>query len=75
MAAGAAAAVAGRRSATKVDATAEDGKAARASRTAGSRRSSADLQLEYSWNRGESRLLWDHARQAMRAAWDRVDRG
>lgn len=34
----------------------------------------ADLQLEYSWNRGESRLLWEHARQAMRAAWDRVDR-
>jgi hypothetical protein len=33
-----------------------------------------DLQLEYSWNRGESRLLWEHARQAMRAAWDRVDR-
>jgi hypothetical protein len=33
-----------------------------------------DLQVEYSWNRGRSRLLWDHARQAMRAAWNRVDR-
>jgi hypothetical protein len=33
-----------------------------------------ELQLEYSWNRGESRLLWEHARQAMRAAWDRVER-
>ena len=33
-----------------------------------------DLQVEYGWNRGESRLLWQHARQAMRAAWDRLDR-
>jgi hypothetical protein len=33
-----------------------------------------DLQMEYSWNRGESRLLWQHARQAMRAAWERADR-
>jgi hypothetical protein len=31
-----------------------------------------DLQVEYSWNRGQSRLLWDHARQAMRAAWNRL---
>ena len=31
-----------------------------------------DLQVEYGWNRGESRLLWEHARQAMQAAWDRA---
>jgi hypothetical protein len=29
-----------------------------------------ELQREYGWNRGESRLLWEHARQAMRAAWE-----
>ena len=33
-----------------------------------------DLQVEYGWNRGESRLLWEHARQAMQAAWDRAGR-
>jgi hypothetical protein len=29
-----------------------------------------ELQREYGWNRGESRLLWQHARQAMLAAWE-----
>lgn len=31
-----------------------------------------DLEREYSWNRGGSRLLWQDARRAMRAAWDHV---
>jgi hypothetical protein len=31
-----------------------------------------DLEREYSWNRGGSRLLWQNARRAMRAAWDHV---
>jgi hypothetical protein len=29
-----------------------------------------DLQADYHWNRGQSRLLWDQARPAVRAAWD-----
>jgi hypothetical protein len=32
-----------------------------------------DLTAEFHWNRGQSRLLWDQARQAVRAAWDRID--
>ena len=29
-----------------------------------------DLQADFHWNRGQSRLLWDQARPAVRAAWD-----
>jgi len=29
-----------------------------------------ELQADYHWNRGQSRLLWDQARPAVRAAWD-----
>lgn len=31
-----------------------------------------DLKAEFHWNRGHSRLLWDQARHAVRAAWDRI---
>jgi hypothetical protein len=30
-----------------------------------------DLKAEFHWNRGESRLLWDQARAAARAAFER----
>lgn len=29
-----------------------------------------DLQAEFHWNRGKSRLLWDQARDAVRAAFE-----
>jgi hypothetical protein len=32
-----------------------------------------DLKAEFHWNRGQSRLLWDQAREAVRAAWHRID--
>lgn len=31
-----------------------------------------DLKTEFHWNRGQSRLLWDQARHAVRAAWNRI---
>lgn len=31
-----------------------------------------DLKAEFHWNRGPSRLLWDQARDAARAAFDRL---
>ena len=31
-----------------------------------------DLETEFHWNRGQSRLLWEQARDAVRAAWNRV---
>jgi hypothetical protein len=31
-----------------------------------------ELKADFHWSRGESRLLWDQARDAVRAAWDRV---
>jgi len=31
-----------------------------------------DLKAEFHWNRGESRLLWDQAREAARAAFERL---
>jgi hypothetical protein len=33
-----------------------------------------ELKAEFHWNRGQSRLLWDQARDAVRAAWQRIDR-
>jgi hypothetical protein len=30
-----------------------------------------DLEAEFHWNRGSSRLLWEQARDAVRAAWHR----
>jgi uncharacterized protein YcfJ len=35
---------------------------------------SAQLEREYNANRGTSRLNWDKAKHAMRAAWNRVER-
>lgn len=29
-----------------------------------------ELQADYQWNRGQSRLKWDQAKPAVRAAWD-----
>jgi hypothetical protein len=29
-----------------------------------------DLQADFHWNRGQSRLRWEEARQAVHAAWD-----
>ena len=31
-----------------------------------------DLKAEFHWNRGQSRLLWEQAREAVRAAWNRI---
>ena len=31
-----------------------------------------DLQAEFHWNRGQSRLLWEQARDAVRAAFERA---
>lgn len=31
-----------------------------------------DLKAEFHWDRGSSRLLWEQARAAVRAAWDRI---
>jgi len=31
-----------------------------------------ELEAEFHWNRGQSRLLWDQARHAARAAFERV---
>lgn len=31
-----------------------------------------DLQADFHWNRGESRLLWEQARAAVRAAFERT---
>jgi hypothetical protein len=31
-----------------------------------------DLTADFHWNRGQSRLVWDQARHAVRAAWDRI---
>ena len=101
MAAGAAAALAGRRKESKVDPAAEEQywhehhmnepyydaaysfedylpafRAGWEGRTRFPDRSfeevERDLEREYSWNRGGSRLLWQDARRAMRAAWDHV---
>ena len=33
-----------------------------------------DLKADFHWNRGQSRLLWGQAREAVRAAWGRIDR-
>lgn len=34
-----------------------------------------DIEADFNWNRGQSMMLWEEAREAARAAWDRVVAG